>query len=118
MCVKIEPEQGTGQQREVQQTLGHLVKSAADWQAGGIQRQGSNTGACLRSNFLLMADIVMKQDAHLLVQEEKDLLECFKVCCMSKLLCQLQACAVPCCLHRIVPQSVHHFGKVVEGLAC
>ena len=94
VCKQIIPVQSTSQQQQVQQTLDALVKSAADWQASGLQRQGSNTGVCLRSNFLLMADIIVKQDAHLLVQEEKKLLECFKVCCTPKALCQLQACNV------------------------
>lgn len=56
-----------------------LAQAAADWQAAGLQRQGSNTGVCLRSNFRLMADIVVKQDGHLLVEEEKQLLICFQV---------------------------------------
>lgn len=70
---------GVGSEEVVSQTLALLVKAAADWQASGLQRQGSNTGACLRSNFLLMADIVVSQDAHLLVDEETQLLASFKV---------------------------------------
>lgn len=70
---------GVGSEEVVSQTLALLVKAAADWQASGLQRQGSNTGACLRSNFLLMADIVVSQDAHLLVDEETQLLAGFKV---------------------------------------
>ena len=74
---------GLGPQQEIKQTLEALVQAAADWQAAGLQRQGSNTGACLRTNFLLMADIVVKQDSHLLVEEEKQLLECFQVACFA-----------------------------------
>ena len=70
---------GISSQEDVDHTLALLVKAAADWQASGLQRQGSNTGACLRSNFLLMADIVMSQDKHLFVDEEMQLLTSFKV---------------------------------------
>ncbi len=68
-----------GSKEVVKQTLELLVKSAAEWQASGLQRQGSNTGACLRSNFLLMAEIVVQQDAHLLIDDEMQLLANFKV---------------------------------------
>lgn len=84
--MQIIPSQGVGSQQEVQQTLNALVKAAADWRASGLQRQGSNTGACLRSNFLLMADIVATQDAHLLIAQEQELLQCFKVSCSTKIL--------------------------------
>ncbi len=70
---------GISSEEDVDQTLALLVKAAADWQASGLQRQGSNTGACLRSNFLLMADIVANQDMHLLVDHETQLLTSFKV---------------------------------------
>ncbi|KAL3146511.1 hypothetical protein ABBQ32_000762 [Trebouxia sp. C0010 RCD-2024] len=66
------------QEAKIKQTLEMLVQAAADWQAAGLQRQGSNTGACLRTNFLLMADIVVKQDGHLLVEDEKQLLQRFQ----------------------------------------
>ncbi|KAL0039350.1 hypothetical protein WJX79_004346 [Trebouxia sp. C0005] len=69
---------GISSKEDVDQTLALLVKAAADWQASGLQRQGSNTGACLRSNFLLMADIVVNQDLHLLVDQETQLLTSFK----------------------------------------
>ncbi|KAL0053594.1 hypothetical protein WJX82_008086 [Trebouxia sp. C0006] len=69
---------GISSEEDVDQTLALLVKAAADWQASGLQRQGSNTGACLRSNFLLMADIVANQDMHLLVDQEMQLLTSFK----------------------------------------
>lgn len=65
------------------QIIEAAVRAAADWQAAGLQRQGSNTGVCLRTNFRLMADIVVKQDGHLLVEEEKQLLECFQVTCTA-----------------------------------
>ena len=65
--------------KDVQADLDLVVKAAADWQASGLQRQGSNTGVCLRSNFLLMADIVVKQDSHLLLDTEQQLLTDFKV---------------------------------------
>lgn len=67
----------------VKQTLEALVQAAAQWQAVGLQRQGSNTGVCLRTNFRLMADIVVKQDGHLLVEEEKQLLIRFQVACTA-----------------------------------
>ncbi len=70
---------GISSKENVDQTLALLVKAAADWHASGLQRQGSNTGACLRSNFLLMADIVVNQDMHLLVDQETQLLTSFKV---------------------------------------
>lgn len=72
-----------------------LVQAAADWQAAGLQRQGSNTGACLRTNFLLMADIVVKQDGHLLVEDEKQLLQRFQVACTA---CELSRLLV---LHHV-----------------
>lgn len=59
--------------------LDELIRTAAEWQANGLKRQGSGTGACLRTNFLLMADTVMQQDAHLLDDVEKQLLSSFKV---------------------------------------
>ena len=65
--------------QDIKPALQELVRAAADWQAAGLQRQGSNTGVCLRTNFRLMADIVVKQDGHLLVGEEKHLLESFQV---------------------------------------
>ena len=65
--------------KDVRAVLDLMVKAAADWQASGLQRQGSNTGVCLRSNFLLMADIVVKQDSHLLLDTEHQLLTDFKV---------------------------------------
>lgn len=71
------------QAEAIKQTLETLVRAAADWQAAGLQRQGSNTGACLRTNFLLMADIVVTQDGHLLVEEEKQLLQRFQVPCTA-----------------------------------
>ena len=67
-------------QTSLEAALDNLVKSAAEWQANGLKRQGSGTGACLRTNFVLMADTVMQQDAHLLVAAEKLLLSSFKVC--------------------------------------
>ena len=88
-CIQMAPVQGVGSQQEVQATLQALVKSAADWQASGLQRQGSNTGVCLRSNFLLMAAIVVKQDAHLLASHEKELLEAFQVTAASIMKTQL-----------------------------
>ena len=69
--------------QEIKQTIEAAVQAAADWQAAGLQRQGSNTGVCLRTNFQLMADTVVKQDGHLLVEEEKQLLECFQVVCTA-----------------------------------
>ncbi|DBA85769.1 hypothetical protein WJX77_002675 [Trebouxia sp. C0004] len=69
---------GISSKGDVDQTLALLVKAAADWQASGLQRQGSNTGACLRSNFLLMADIVVNEDMHLLDDQETQLLTSFK----------------------------------------
>lgn len=69
--------------QEIKQALQALVQAAADWQAAGLQRQGSNTGLCLRTNFRLMADIVVQQDGHLLVEEEKQVLECFQVACTA-----------------------------------
>lgn len=68
-----------GSKEDTEQSLDLVVKAAADWQANGLQRQGSNTGVCLRTNFLLMADIVVDQDAHLLLDEEKQLLKNFRV---------------------------------------
>ena len=75
----------------VDRLLKALVQSVADWQAAGLQRQGSSTGASLRNNFVLMADIVVKQDAHLLVDAEQQLLTTFKVQCRV-----LQQCFTPC----------------------
>ena len=68
-----------GSKEDTEQSLDLVVKAAADWQVNGLQRQGSNTGVCLRTNFLLMADIVVDQDAHLLLDEEKQLLKNFRV---------------------------------------
>ena len=73
----------------IQETLQRIVKSAADWQANVLQRQGSNTGLCLRSNFLLMADIVVKQDRHLLLEDELQLLAAFKVSAFISFCCAL-----------------------------
>lgn len=70
-------------QTRLNTVLDNVVKTAAEWQANGLKRQGSGTGACLRTNFLLMADTVMQQDAHLLLEDEKQLLSAFKVCWSS-----------------------------------
>ena len=62
----------------VHSSLAAALQAAHAWQASTLQRQGSGTGACLCSNFLLIADCVMEQDAHLISQEERDLLQMFK----------------------------------------
>lgn len=76
-CCQVSHQEGPTE--EVKKTLEALVQAAAHWQAAGLQRLGSNTGVCLRTNFRLMADIVVKQDGHLLVEEEKQLLISFQV---------------------------------------
>lgn len=80
MGMQMVPEKAAGMsQIKLHEALDELIRSAAEWQANGLKRQGSGTGACLRTNFLLMADTVMQQDAHLLLDEEKQLLSSFKV---------------------------------------
>ena len=86
----------------IQETLQKIVKSAANWQANVLQRQGSNTGVCLRSNFLLMADIVVEQDRHLLLEDELQLLAEFKV---NTLLTLSQHCLLVIVLCPIMPSD-------------
>ena len=62
----------------VHSSLAAALQAAHAWQASTLQRQGSGTGACLCSNFLLIADCVMEQDAHLISQQERKLLQTFK----------------------------------------
>ena len=62
----------------VHSSLTAAFQAAHAWQASTLQRQGSGTGACLCSNFLLIADCVMEQDAHLISQQERELLQTFK----------------------------------------
>ena len=79
-AVQVVPVQGMeDDQSQFQERLKQLAKSAAEWQANGLKRQGSGTGACLRTNLLLMADTVLHQDAHLLEDAEKQLIAVFKV---------------------------------------
>ena len=59
-------------------SLAAAFQAAHAWQASTLQRQGSGTGACLCSNFLLIADCVMEQDAHLISHKERELLQTFK----------------------------------------
>ena len=62
----------------VHSSLAAALQAAHAWQASTLQRQGSGTGACLCSNFLLIADCVMEQDAHLISQMEREMLQTFK----------------------------------------
>ena len=62
--------------------LGRLHAAAQAAQAAQeamLQRTGSGTGDILRHNFQLLVQTVREQDAHLLVTQETDLLERFKV---------------------------------------
>lgn len=80
MHVQIVPVQSTdSNEHGLQERLELLVRSAVEWQANGLKRQGSATGACLRTNLLLMADTVTRQDSHLLAEAEKELLTVFRV---------------------------------------
>jgi hypothetical protein len=56
------------------------ARSAAELHASlAAQRSGSGTGEMLRCNFVVLADLVFKQDAHLLSDAEKDMIAHFKV---------------------------------------
>ena len=89
--MQIAPDRTAGiDQTRLDTVLDDVVKTAAEWQANGLKRQGSGTGACLRTNFLLMADTVMQQDTHLLLEDEKQLLSAFKVCWSSLEAVQLE----------------------------
>lgn len=55
-----------------------LAKAAAAGESL-LQRAGSGTGEALRSNFLLVSEMVESQDAHLLQQPEQDFLCKFRV---------------------------------------
>lgn len=56
------------------------ARVAADTHASlAQQRSGSGTGEMLRSNFVVVADLVLGQDGHLLSEDEKASTALFKV---------------------------------------
>lgn len=66
-------------QKQVEAGLQLAAAAAEAWERASLMRQGSGTGTCLRSNFMLLADTVAEQDAHLIPQEDHDMLASFKV---------------------------------------
>ena len=57
------------------------ARAAAQTHASlAAQRSGSGTGEMLRSNFVVVADLVLGQDGHLLSPEEHATTAAFKVC--------------------------------------
>ena len=72
-----------GSPRKVQTTVRNLEAAMAAAK-DGVAREGrrlgpGGTGDCLRTNFALLCDMVLKQDGHLLTDEEHSLLRAFQV---------------------------------------
>ena len=71
------------------------ARAAAEVHASlAAQRSSSGTGEMLRSNFVVVADLVEEQDGHLLAPQEKARTAEFKVwsCLASCLRCEQQVC--------------------------
>ncbi len=72
-----------GSPRKVQ-TIVRNLEAAMAAAKDGVAREGrrlgpGGTGDCLRTNFALLCDMVLKQDGHLLTDEEHSLLRAFQV---------------------------------------
>ena len=72
-----------GSPRKVQAIVRNLEAAMAAAK-DGVAREGrrlgpGGTGDCLRTNFALLCDMVLKQDGHLLTDEEHSLLRAFQV---------------------------------------
>ena len=67
------------EQSLVQQGLQQAAQASEEHQAQSLQRVGSGTGDILRTNFLVLADTVVQHDGGLLVVEELQMLDRFKV---------------------------------------
>ncbi|KAK9829081.1 hypothetical protein WJX72_003785 [[Myrmecia] bisecta] len=77
--VRIPPAvQQADERQRVQAILQKAAAAAEGHEATTLQRQSSGTGEILRTNFLLIADLVREQDGHLLTAEELLLLDAFK----------------------------------------
>ena len=65
----------------IQQAIQQAAKACEAHHAQNLQRMGSGTGDILRTNFLVVVDTVVEHDGSLLVQDELNLLDTFKVVC-------------------------------------
>jgi hypothetical protein len=84
VCTK-DPAEGTAAAEAVD-----AARVAADTHASlAQQRSGSGTGEMLRSNFVVVADLVLGQDGHLLSEDEKATTALFKV--WTAILCQISS---------------------------
>lgn len=70
---------GGSTQRAQAAEAAEAARAAAETHASlAAQRSGSGTGEMLRSNFVVVADLVLEQDGHLLSPEEHTITAAFK----------------------------------------
>lgn len=110
MCTQVVLCTSDAAQRAQATEAVETARAAAETHASlAAQRSGSGTGEMLRSNFVVVADLVLGQDGHLLSPEEHTTTAAFKVTYPTPVMPQLVCIAIQLC-HTIciaVPYRPH-----------